>query len=182
MCGGFTREPQFTREVSYCRIHAASCCVLMEVTGSPTACRQNRYGKSTPTALPSACQSQSLRLTSRIKEGRSGLATLESQQIVIWAQFLRCSQRLVTPTHCSHGALVLSSRRSFALLAGNLSSIAVKRLNSSLGKAKYRRSSRTASASRHAVSSMKSDRFLPSTSAAHAFLPFFKTAAGTPSG
>src|ERR1039458_9709835 len=28
----------------------------MEVTSSPTACRQNRYGESTPSALPSACQ------------------------------------------------------------------------------------------------------------------------------
>src|ERR1017187_10789999 len=112
------------------------------------------------------------RLTSRIKEGRSGLATLESQQIVIWAQFLRCSQRLVAPTHCSHGALVLSSRRSFALLAGDLSSIAAKRLNSWLGKEKYLRSSRTASASRHAVSSMKSDLFLPSASAARSMSAF----------
>ena len=50
--------------------------------------------------------------------------------------------------------------------------MAVKRLNASSESAKYRRLSSTVSASRHAVSSMKSDRLLPSASAARSISTF----------
>mgnify|MGYP002808951992 CR=1 FL=1 len=49
---------------------------------------------------------------------------------------------------------------------GGESSIAVDALNVSASSAKYRRSSSTDSASRQEASSMKSERFLPSASAA----------------
>jgi hypothetical protein len=57
---------------------------------------------------------------------------------MICAEFLWRAQRLLAPGHhyCSQGAFVFSSRRNLALLAGGLSSMDVKRLNSWLDKAK----------------------------------------------
>jgi hypothetical protein len=67
-----------------------------------------------------------------------GLAALEFGEIVIGAQSPGGAQRLVVIIiiYCSHGAFVFSRRRSRMLFAGGLSSMAVKRLNSPLDKAK----------------------------------------------
>src|SRR5208337_2329784 len=104
------------------------------------------------------------------------LSAGELREIVVRTQLLGRAQRWVAPGHCycSQGAFVFSSRRSLALLTGGLSNMDVNRLNSSLDKAKYRRSSRTASASRQAVSSMKSERFRPSASAARSMSVFWR--------
>src|SRR5208282_4213876 len=66
------------------------------------------------------------------------LSAIKFREVVIRAQFLGRARRLLAPDHpyCSQGAFVFSSRRSLALLAGGLSSMDVKRLNSWLDKAK----------------------------------------------
>lgn len=87
-------------------------------------------------------------------------------------QFFRRTDAVRTAAHVSHGARACSSRSSFGLLAGGLSSMAVNRLKASGESSKNRRSSRTASASRQTVSSMKSDRLLPNASAARSIKPF----------
>src|SRR5260370_27898193 len=85
----------------------------------------------------------------------SRFTTLEPRQVMARRQLLWRADSVTAGTHLSHGALVLSSRDRRGLLAGGLSSMAVKRLNSSAGKAKYRRSNKNTSASRHSCSSMK---------------------------
>src|SRR4029077_11016491 len=99
------------------------------------------------------------------------LAALKPGEIVILPQFFRGRKGLLG--HCSHGAAVRSSRRNRGLAAGGRSSIDKKRLKSSAGKEKYRRSSKTASASRQAVSSMKSERLRLSAVAARSISAFW---------
>src|SRR5947207_1889848 len=74
--------------------------------------------------------------------------------------------------HRDQGDFLLSNRRRFELLAGRLSSMAVNCSKAFSESQKYRRSSKTLSASRHAVSSMKSDRLRPSASAARSINAF----------
>src|SRR5437867_6147705 len=81
-------------------------------------------------------------------------------------QVLRRAYRLAPVLHRSHGALDASRRRRRGLSVGGLSRAAIKRVWTFSSRRKNRRSASTAPASRHAASSMKSDRFFPSASAA----------------
>src|SRR5439155_16603358 len=81
-------------------------------------------------------------------------------------QVLRRAYRLAPVLHRSQGALDASRRRRRGFSVGGLSRAAVKRLWTFSSRRKNRRSASTAPASRHAASSMKSDRFFPSASAA----------------
>src|SRR6266550_3687236 len=81
-------------------------------------------------------------------------------------QVLRRADRLAPVLHRSHGARDASRRRRRGFSVGGLSRAAVKRLWTFSSRRKNRRSASTAPASRHAASSMKSDRFFPSASAA----------------
>src|SRR5881628_107433 len=81
-------------------------------------------------------------------------------------QVFRRADRLAPVLHRSHGALDASRRRRRGFSVGGLSRAAVKRLWTFSSRRKNRRSASTAPASRHAASSMKSDRFFPSASAA----------------
>src|ERR1017187_8181615 len=97
-------------------------------------------------------------------------AGIELRKLVFRGEFPRSAKRIAAQR--SHGGLVSSSRRSLGLSFGGWSSIAVNRLNAASESTKYRRSSSTASASRHAVSSIKSDRLRSNASAAWSMSAF----------
>jgi hypothetical protein len=64
------------------------------------------------------------------------LPAVELRKIVFGGELFWWIDPLLTDTHLSHGALVLNRRANRGLLAGGLSSMAVKRLNWSSGKIK----------------------------------------------
>jgi hypothetical protein len=99
-----------------------------------------------------------------------GYAVLEGFQLMRGDQLLGCSQSGFCASckrvHRSHGAGVESNLRSCGRSRGGASRSTVNRFQVASSSANVRRSSRTDSASRQAVSSMKSERFLPRTAAA----------------
>ena len=98
-----------------------------------------------------------------------GLPPLEGFQLMRGGQLLGRSQSgflRVLRIHRSHGAGVESNLRSCGRSRGGASRSAVNRSQVASSSANTRRSNRIDSASRQAVSSMKSERFLPRTAAA----------------
>lgn len=67
---------------------------------------------------------------------QSGLSALELREVMVGGELFRRTDSVTEGVHLPHGALVLSRRASRGLLAGGLSSMAAKRLNSSSGNAK----------------------------------------------